>query len=135
MRQEYLDIINLPHHVSLNHKRMSNSDRAAQFAPFAALTGYEALIREMARVTQTKLTLSTEKVAEISKVLSYLKEHIKESVAITIIFFRKDEKKNGGEYIKYTGLVKKIDEYHKTIKVDDITIKFNDIYEIELVDE
>ena len=127
---KYQDIINLPHHVSLNHKHMSNYDRAAQFAPFAALTGYDALIMEMARETKQKLTISSDKAEEISEKLRYIKEHIKDSVKVTIIYFKKDKKKDGGEYLTIKDSVLFIDEYHKTIKVGEETIKFNDVYDI-----
>ena len=130
MKDELLKIINLPHHVSLNHKRMSNYDRSAQFAPFAALTGYEELIKEVARTTTKKLTLSKDKIDDISNKLNIIKENIKNHVIITVIYFKKDSKKSGGQYLSLTGEVKKIDEIKKNIIVDEISIKFNDIYDI-----
>ena len=131
MDKKYEEILNLPHHVSLNHPHMSNHDRAAQFAPFAALTGYDALIKEMARQTNKKITISKEKAEEISNKLSYLKEHLKENITITVIYFKKDKTKDGGAYLEINGVIKSIDEYHKTIKVDNILIKISDIYDID----
>lgn len=131
---KYLDIINLPHHVSINHKQMSNHDRAAQFAPFAALTGYDALILEMARETSTKLKISSDKAEEISRKLNYIKEHLNDLIKVTIIYFKKDNKKSGGEYLSIEGIVTRIDEYHKYLKLGDELIKFNDIYDIDLDD-
>lgn len=130
---KYESIINLPHHVSLNHKQMSNYDRAAQFAPFAALTGYDALILEMARETKQKLTLSSDKVEEISRKLMFIKEHLDESIEATIIYFKKDNKKDGGDYLSIKGIISRIDEYHKCLKINDVTIKFNDIYDIDVI--
>ena len=83
---KYDDIINLPYEKSKTHPHMSNSDRAAQFAPFAALTGYEELIRETARVTQKKITISNDKKIEISNKLEYISEHKDEDLDINIIF-------------------------------------------------
>ena len=113
---------------------MSNHDRAAQFAPFAALTGYDALILEMARETSTKLKISSDKAEEISRKLNYIKEHLNDLIKVTIIYFKKDNKKSGGEYLSIEGIVTRIDEYHKYLKLGDELIKFNDIYDIDLDD-
>ena len=129
---KYEKYYNLPHHVSLNHKRMSNHDRAAQFAPFAALTGYDALIREVARETSKKIIISSDKAEEISNKLVYIKEHFTEIININIIYFKKDKKKEGGEYLSINGIVSRIDDYHKCLKVGDVLIKFNDIYDINI---
>ena len=131
MDKKYEEIINMPHHVSFNHPHMSNYDRAAQFAPFAALTGYDALIKEMARQTNKKIKISSDKAEEISNKLSYLKEHLNEEIAIIITYFKKDKKKEGGEYISINGFIQKIDDYRKTIKINEQTIKFSDIYDID----
>ena len=131
MDKKYVEIINMPHHVSFNHPHMNNHDRAAQFAPFAALTGYDALIKEMARQTNKKITISKEKAEEISSKLTYLKERIKENIIISVVYFKKDKTKDGGAYLEIEGVLKSIDEYHKTIKIDNILIKINDIYDID----
>ena len=128
---KYEDIINLPHHQSLNHKRMSNYDRAAQFAPFAALTGYDALIKETRRQTNQRITLSNDEAAIISSRLLYLKEHMKERIIISLTFFKKDKKKDGGAYLTINGYIQSFDDYHKSIKINDEIIKISDIYEIE----
>ena len=127
---KYESIINMPHHTSLNHKRMSNIDRAAQFAPFAALTGYDALIREVARLTEAKIMISSDKAEEISRKLSYIKEHLNDGINVVIIYFKKDKKKDGGMYLTIEGTINKIDEYHKCLRINDEIIKFNDIYDI-----
>ena len=127
---KYEDIINLPRHVSINHKHMSNHDRAAQFAPFAALTGYDHLIREVARETSTKIIISSDKKEEISNKLTYIKNHLNDLIEVKIIYFVKDDKKDGGKYLTIKGIITRIDEYHKYLKIGDVSIKFDDIYDI-----
>ena len=127
----YEDIINLPYKKSVSHKHMSNHDRAAQFAPFAALTGYNELIKETARRVEKKKTISRDKKEEISKRLIYVRDLKDNDVPIYITYFVKDPKKNGGQYVTSEIYNLKIDEYNKTIKIEDTIIKINDIYDIE----
>jgi hypothetical protein len=133
MENKYDDIINLPHHVSENHKRMDKINRAAQFAPFAALTGYAEAINEAGRIVDKKIILSNEEKEKISNILSYLNLHIKEDIIVTIVYFIKDNLKEGGSYNSITSSLKKIDEFNKIIELKNkIKIKINDIYKINV---
>lgn len=104
---KYDDVINLPHHVSKTRKPMSMENRAAQFAPFAALTGHDAAIAEIARLTSKKPELSLEELDKLSRRLVYA---IEKDAAINITFFQPDASKQGGSYRHTVGKVKKIDE-------------------------
>lgn len=117
--KDYSDIINMPHHVSNNRPQMSMRDRAAQFAPFAALTGYDDAVRETARQTNQKIELLDEQVAILNEKILFLIEKIKDNLEITITYFIPDKKKEGGAYTTVKGIVKKIDEYNKLIIMND----------------
>ena len=117
--KDYSDIINMPHHVSNNRPQMSMRDRAAQFAPFAALTGYDDAVRETARQTNQKIELLEEQVAILNEKILFLMEKIKDNLEITITYFIPDKKKEGGAYTTVKGIVKKIDEYNKLIIMND----------------
>ena len=119
---KYDDIINLPHHVSKKHPQMSLHDRAAQFSPFAALTGHKAAINETARLTDEKQILSEDVIAKLNEQLNLIKENIGTNLIVTITYFVPDDKKSGGAYISYTGVVKKIDEYNRTVVLTDKTV-------------
>lgn len=119
---KYDDIINLPHHVSKKHPQMSLHDRAAQFSPFAALTGHKAAINETARLTDEKQILSEDVIAQLNEQLNLIKENIGTNQTVTITYFVPDDKKSGGAYISHTGVVKKIDEYNHTVILTDKTV-------------
>ena len=119
---KYDDIINLPHHVSKKHPQMSLHDRAAQFSPFAALTGHKAAINETARLTDEKQILSEDVIAKLNEQLNLIKENIGTNQTVTITYFVPDDKKSGGAYISQTGVVKKIDEYNHTVILTDKTV-------------
>lgn len=119
---KYDDIINLPNPTSRNHPRMSLYARAAQFSPFAALTGYEAAIRETARQTDEKEILSDEVIAGLNEKLRVIAENIGSEQMVTITWFVPDERKAGGTYTTHSGVVKKINEYEHTIIMTDSTI-------------
>lgn len=119
---KYDDIINLPHHVSKKHPQMSLHDRAAQFSPFAALTGHKAAINETARLTDEKQILSEDVIAKLNEQLNLIKENIGTNPIVTITYFVPADKKSGGAYISYTGVVKKIDEYNRTVVLTDKTV-------------
>ncbi len=108
---DYKDIIHLPHPVSTRHPAMSRLDRAAQFAPFAALTGYDAELAETARLTAPRIELTESEQQLLNETYRYLQEHISEHPRVTVTYFRPDPKKDGGAYITLTAPVKKIDEY------------------------
>lgn len=129
----YEDIIYLPHHVSKVHKPMSLYDRAAQFAPFAALTGYKEAVCEKERLTSQKKILDENQKFLLNIKLQMILENIKECPMITIIYFQKDKTKDGGSYVSVTEHVEKIDEYSKTIQLANrVKIKIDDIYQIKL---
>ena len=119
---KYDDIINLPHHVSKKHPQMSLHDRAAQFSPFAALTGHKAAINEAARLTDKKQILSEDVIAKLNEQLNLIKENIGTNQTVTITYFVPDDKKSGGAYISHIGVVKKIDEYNHTVVLTDKTV-------------
>ena len=127
----YEDIINLPHHTSKKYPRMSLKARSAQFAPFAALTGYDEVLIETARLTNERIeTDETIKVIIDSK-LQIIKEHIMEKPLITFMYFVPDLKKDGGKYVTVTGNVKKIDEYRNVLILENKTeIPISEIIDI-----
>lgn len=130
--QKYDDIINLPHPTSARHPRMTLKDRAAQFAPFAALTGHEAAIKETTRLTVEKEILSDEVIAILNEKLNIIAENLGTDQTVQITYFVPDEKKAGGAYVTYSGIVKKIDLYeHMLIMTDGTGIPIGQISEIE----
>ena len=132
-KKNYDDIIDLPHHVSKVHPRMSMIDRAAQFSPFAALTGHSDAVEETARLVDEKLELDETQKISINRKLNLIQDRIKEQPKITITYFLKDKTKTGGAYIISIEKVKKIDDYHHMLLLEDNTkISFEDIYSIEL---
>ncbi len=118
---KYDDIINLPHHVSKIHIQMPVGNRAAQFAPFAALTGHGEAIRETARLTEDKIEPDEYEREILDRKLSVLRKHIGEKCVIRITHFQPDMKKQGGKYIMTVGSVKRIDEFRKCIVMADGT--------------
>ena len=116
-RKKYADIIDLPHHQSDTRQKMSNYDRAAQFSPFAALTGHADSIKETARLTDEYSEPSEEMKAIMNEKILFLMEQLENQPEITITFFKPDEKKQGGAYITITGVVKKIKTYERQIQM------------------
>ena len=116
-RKKYADIIDLPHHQSDTRPKMSNYDRAAQFSPFAALTGHAESIKETARLTDEYSDQSEEMKAIMNEKILFLMEQLENHPEITITFFKPDEKKQGGAYITITGVVKKIKTYERQIQM------------------
>ena len=116
-RKKYADIIDLPHHQSDTRPKMSNYDRAAQFSPFAALTGHAESIKETARLTDEYSEQSEEMKAIMNEKILFLMEQLENQPEITITFFKPDEKKQGGAYITITGVVKKIKTYERQIQM------------------
>lgn len=128
----YDDIIDMPHHVSDRHPQMPMLDRAAQFSPFAALTGYDAAIVETARLTDQKRELSEEQKHVISEQLNKLQERIKTDPTVTVVYFEADKRKAGGVYKTIIGQAKKIDPLLGFLELTDrTTIAFDDILSIE----
>jgi len=122
----YKDIINLPHHISKRHPRLSMEQRAAQFSPFAALTGYEEATDETSRLIDEKIELSEEDMEELNRKLQNLQGEA------VITYFVKDERKSGGSYVTIKGEVRRIDDYEKAIVMrDGSKIFVDDILDIE----
>ena len=128
---EYDDIINMPHHVSRKHPQMSIHDRAAQFAPFAALTGHGEAIAETARLTGRKIELDDYEKMKLDEKLLILQEHIMEMPEISVTYFCQDEKKEGGKYVTVTKALRKINEVERTLVMEDgMQIRIEDILEV-----
>ena len=108
---KYDDIIQLPHHVSSTRPHMPMLDRAAQFQPFRALTGYEDAVHETARLTDEKIELTEDEKAILDVRLQKLADEISSQPKVTLTYFRPDKKKAGGAYICVTGRLKKIDDF------------------------
>lgn len=117
----YDDIINLAHHVSKNRPAMSRLNRAAQFSPFAALTGYEGAIKETSRLTDRKVELDEATKAVLDEKLRIIQEQLSSNPEIEITYFQPDEKKAGGAYVSTLGIVKKIDNYERAIVMEEGT--------------
>lgn len=118
---EYEDIIHLPHHVSKKHPQMSMQDRAAQFSPFAALTGYDAAVEETARLTDRRIELDEYEAQHLDEQIQKIVEQLQEHPEVSITYFLPDARKDGGEYITVTGSVKKIENYERRIILTDGT--------------
>ena len=121
MKTPYDDIIHLPHHVSQNHPQMPLRDRAAQFAPFAALTGYEAAVGETARQTAERRELDAQEAAELNRRLTDLAARLKDRPKVTIEYFVPDERKAGGAYVTVTGRVRNISVAERLLVMEDGT--------------
>lgn len=130
---KYEDIIHLPHHRSKKHAPMPLIDRAAQFSPFAALTGHDAAIKETARLTDRKIELDEYEIAVLDEKLQEVREQLKNHPEIEVTWFQPDMRKEGGEYVTGSGKVKKLEEYTKSIIMEDGTrIRIEDIIDLVL---
>lgn len=134
MTHDYDDIIDLPHHVSKTHPRMSMQARAAQFAPFAALTGYESLLREAARATETHAELAADSLDALNRKMGEIMQRIDEKPQVMITYFLPDDRKEGGAYRQVTGRVRKIREFEQLLELQTdegiVIIPFNYIVDI-----
>ena len=134
--ESYEDIINFPHFEPKYHPRMDAYSRAAQFAPFKALIGYEDDIKETSRLTNKKIEISEDKKKQMNENLFFLKENIKEKWIVTLTYFVPDSKKEGGIYQEYEGIIKAINETnHTLIFTSGKKIQFDDVYQIHLKKE
>lgn len=128
---KYDAIINLPHPTSKKHPRMSMLNRAAQFSPFAALTGYDAAVKETARLTDQRVELDEYQKAALDERLQIIQEHLQERPEISLTYFKPDERKAGGAYLTITNIVKKIDTYERLIvMMDGSKIPIDEIMEL-----
>jgi len=133
MKTPYDDIIDLPCPTSERHPRMSMANRAAQFSPFAALTGYDDAVRETARRTDSRVELTEEEKAILDTKLQTLSEHIGNQPAVSFTWFRPDGKKEGGTYLIVKGMVKKFDGLAgEVVMVDGQRIPIEDILDVQL---
>lgn len=129
---KYDDMIDLPHPVSKKHPQMPVSDRAAQFAPFAALTGHHEAVKETARLTDEQAELDENVREALDRKLKRIQRHLDERPAVTVTYFIPDSEKAGGSYVTAAGHVKKIDEGKKAIILADGTsISVDKITEIQ----
>lgn len=122
MSGKYDDIIDLPHHVSATRPRMPAENRAAQFAPFAALVGYGDAVKEAGRLTDERTETDENEKDALNERLMYIADHIKERPLVEITYFRPDAVKSGGAYVTANGTVKKTDEYARTLTMSDGTV-------------
>lgn len=129
----YDDLLNLKRPTSRKHPPMSRVSRAAQFAPFASLSGYDAVIEETARLTQRQIVPTEEERAAINRQLCLWAEHIRERPTVTLTFFVPDERKAGGAYVTHTGRLQKVDALGQTLVFEDGTaVPFAAIAPIDL---
>ena len=132
-QNKYKDMINFPHHTSATHPRMSIISRAAQFAPFAALTGYEEAAAETARLTERKPELDEDEKEILDRKIKHIQEHLENQPQVTITYFIQDEKKAGGSFRTMTGRVKKINSFEHTIIMQNgELVSIPDIVDIQL---
>ena len=131
-KHQYDDIINLPHHTSPTRPRMSAIDRAAQFSPFAALTGYDAAVNETARLTEERIELDEYAKADLDAKLQMIHDSFADKPEISITYFVPDGRKAGGAYVTVTGTIKKIDTYEQNlIMTEGQIIPINEIIQID----
>ncbi|MBP1925236.1 hypothetical protein J2Z76_001093 [Sedimentibacter acidaminivorans] len=132
MTEKYDDIINLPHYVSKTRPHMTAIDRAAQFSPFAALTGYDAEVKETASLTDERVELDEYMKDALSHKLQIIEDRLAEHPEIEITYFQPDAKKNGGAYVTAISIVKKIDKYKRVVVMTDgIVISIDEIISID----
>lgn len=132
----YGDIINREHFRSEKRQPMAAAARAAQFAPYAALTGYDEGIRESARYVERKAVLDEQEIARIDRELQRIREKLRTQPAVTVSYFERDKRKAGGFYITVTGRVREIEPYLQVLLLTDGTeIPLQDICGIERLDE
>lgn len=128
---QYDDIIDLPHHVSATQPQMLMIDRAAQFSPFAALTGYDAAIKETSRLTYERIELSEERRVVLDRKQHVLMGNLADRPEVSVTYFVPDERKSGGAYITVTGRVKKVDEFERLlILIDGTQIPLHEIQDL-----
>ena len=132
MKSKYDEIMGRPHHVSKTRPQMPMSDRAEQFAPFAALTGYDAAIKKTGRLTDERIELDVEVLSALDMKYQLLMEAHDEAPEVTIPYFQPDERKAGGKYLTATGAVKKVDDFERRITMQDgAKIPMDDVLSID----
>ena len=133
---KYDDIIDMPRPVCRRSCRMTNYDRAAQFSPFAALTGYDAVITETGRLTDSSIELDESRKEVLNERLRYVLSVLSQQPRVRITYFREDERKAGGAYVTVSGRVKKVDAYdHAIILTDGQVIPLETVRDLEVEEE
>ena len=133
---KYDDIIDLPHHRSAKHPHMTPMERAAQFSPFAALTGHEDTIAETGRLVDPRLDLTEEEENFLDRTLQELQDRISEKPTVQVLYFVPDERKQGGTYRKKVGIVRRVNETDGTLTFTDGTVlKLMDVVHIKIENE
>ena len=128
----YEDIVDLPHHVSKKYPQPTMADRAARFSPFAAISGYEDMVKEAARVTEERIDITDATKELLNEKLNMIIEFLDEEPEVSITYFEPDMRKAGGAYITVIGTVKRIDEYeHLVIMTDGKKINIDEIYNLQ----
>lgn len=132
MNSKYEVLLSMPHHVSKSRPQMSAHDRAAQFSPFAALTGYDGVLQETGRVTEQRIDLTEEQKAVLDHRIRWLVGQVNSHPAVSITYFVKDVRKEGGAYLTHSGKIRKIQEYERLLVLEDgIQIPIDDILRVE----
>ena len=130
--EKYNAIMNRQHHVSKTRPQMPMSDRATQFAPFAALTGYDSAIKETGRLTDERIEPDEEALTALDMRYQLLMDALDDAPEVSITYFQPDERKAGGKYITATGAVKKVDDFERRITMQDGTkIPMDDVLSID----
>jgi len=133
---QYDDIIHLPHHVSAKHPQMSPENRAAQFSPFAALTGHGDAIRETARQTEEFVELNEDQKEQLNEQLLYIRENLSLEPEVNITYFQPDRRKNGGTYRTLRTGIKKMDEFRRLLLCTDGTvIPMESLFSVQLLSQ
>lgn len=129
----YDDIIDLPHPTSKKHPRMSMTDRAAQFSPFAALSGFSWVIQEAGRLTDTRVELGASDQADLERTLNVLDSQEEEHPQIQVTYFLPDTRKEGGAYVTITGRLKRIDQVKGVLVLQEgVNVPIHDIRTVEI---
>ena len=132
MSKKYDDIIGLPRPISKTRTPMALTDMAAQFSPFAALTGHDAAVKETARLTEKRMELDESEKNYLSDRLQFIAKRINEQHEISITYFQPDIKKKGGAYLTANGVIKKIDDFERLIVMDDgLQIPIDEVFNVE----
>ena len=132
IKSKYDEIMGLPHHVSRTRPQIPMSDRAAQFAPFTALTGYDSAIKETGRLTDEKIELNEEALTALDMKYQFLMDALDDAPEVTITYFQPDERKAGGKYVSAVGVVRKVDDFERRITMQDgAKIQMDDVLSID----
>lgn len=129
--EDYADIINYEYRGSETRRKMSLSDRAAQFAPFAALTGHDAAILETARLTESRIELDETQMRELNERLSILSAFAFQHPTVNVRYFKPDSKKSGGAYLAITGTLREINESERILVLDIGKIPIDDVISLD----